>query len=271
MRGTSGASLAAAQARFEPVLRAAGESSLALGEQLFAVVDALDSSAALRRTLSDPSLPAEAKSAVAGRLLADGFDARVVELVQLMAGSRWSADKDLPDAVEQLALAAVLTSAESRGALETVEAEIFRITRALQGQREARQVLSDPTTQAARRVAVVDALLVGKADPVTVVLARRATTALRGRRFVRTLLAVGNVIAERRSRLVATVTSAIELTQAQQERLASLLEQAYGQAVAVYVTLDPSVVGGLRIQVGPDVVDNTVLSRLADARRRLAG
>jgi len=33
--------------------------------------------------------------------------------------------------------------------------------------------------------------------------------------------------------------------------------------------VEPAVLGGLRIQVGADVVDSTVLSRLADARRRL--
>ncbi|MCL1869402.1 MAG: F0F1 ATP synthase subunit delta [Promicromonosporaceae bacterium] len=271
MRGTSGASLASAQERFEPVLRAAGEGAAALGEELFAVVDALDSSGALRRTLTDPSLPAASKESVAGHVLANGFDPRVVDLVRSLAGSRWSAAGDLADAVERIALSAVLASAESRGALETVENELFRITRALQGQREARQVLSDPTTKPERRAALVDALLAGKADPVTTSLARRATTALRGRRFVAVLVAVGNVIAERRSLLVATVTSANELSDAQTQRLGALLERAYGAAVQVYVSVDPSLVGGLRIQVGADVVDNTVLSRLADARRRLAG
>lgn len=263
--------MSAAQGRLEPVLRAAGERAQALGGELFAVVDALDSSAALRRTLTDPSLPAAAKSGVVGQVLAGGFDPRVVELVRSLAESRWSADRDLPAALEQLALSALLASAEARGALEAVEDEVFRITRSLQGQREARRVLSDPTTKAERRVAVVDALLAGKADPITVALARRATTAPRGRRFVATMLMVGNLIAERRSLLVATVTSAVDLTPAQRARLTTLLERAYGQVVQIYVTLDPTVVGGLRIQVGADVVDNTVLSRLADARRRLAG
>jgi F-type H+-transporting ATPase subunit delta len=271
MRGASGTSLAAARARFEPVLRAAGERSLALGEELFAVVDALDSSAALRRTLADPSLPSTAKSSVAAQVLSGGFDPEVVELIRSLAGSRWSADRDLTDAVEELALSAVLAAAEARGTLETVEDEIFRITRALQGQREARQVLSNPGVKVAQRVALIEALLVGKADPITVVLARRATAVPRGRRFVRTLLLVGNVIAERRSLLVATVTSAVELSQAQQERLMSLLGQAYGETVELHVTVDPTVLGGLRIQVGSDVVDNTTLSRLADARRQLAG
>ena len=62
MRGTSLASLGAAQHRFEPVLSAAGAQAITLGEQLFAVVDALDSSGSLRRTLSDPAIDGDAKA-----------------------------------------------------------------------------------------------------------------------------------------------------------------------------------------------------------------
>lgn len=271
MRGTSGASLAAAQERFEPVLRAAGEGAMALGEQLFTVVSALDGSGALRRSLADPSRPGEDKARLVAGLLSGGFDERVVDLVSGLARSRWASDADFVDAVERLGLDALLASAEARGTLESVEDELFRITRALVGQREARQALSDPTSATARRTALVDALVAGKVDAVTQVLARRATTALRGRRFVQTLIWYGDVAAERRRRLVASVTSGTVLTQAQEARLGALLENAYGRAVQLNVTVDPQVLGGLRIQVGADVVDSTVLSRLADARRRLAG
>jgi F-type H+-transporting ATPase subunit delta len=270
MRGTSGASLAEALERFEPVLRAAGTDALQLGQELTAIVDALDESPSLRRTLADPSLPAAAKVGVVGQVLSHGFDARVVTVGKDLVSARWSADEDLPDAVERLSLTAFLVSAEARGALDRVEDELFRITRALQGQREVRQALSDPTTDPARRIGLVDSLLDGKADPVTVIIARRATAALRERRFVRALLTAGALIAERRARLVATVTSADDLTNDQVGRLTALLEAAYGQGVQLYVTVDPSVVGGLRVQVGSDVIDSTVLSRLADARRQLA-
>jgi F-type H+-transporting ATPase subunit delta len=271
MRGTSGASLSAAQERFEPVLRSAGADAQELGEQLFAVVGALDASAALRRSLADPSRDGEDKARLAASVLANGFDERVVDLVSGMARSRWSADADLADAVERLGLDAVLSAAEARGTLETVEDELFRVTRALVGHREARQLLSDPTSAPERRVALVDALFSGKVNPTTLVLARRATAALRSRRFVPTLVWYGEVSAERRKRLVASVTTAAVLTQAQTDRLGEVLERAYGRAVQLNVTVDPAVVGGMRIQVGADVVDSTVLSRLADARRRLAG
>ena len=132
-------------------------------------------------------------------------------------------------------------------------------------------MLSDVSTDPQRRAQLVDTLLTGKVDDVTLALARRATTHLRGRRFVATLLWYGEIAAERRRRLVATVTSGSVLSQSQQDRLAGLLERAYGRAVQLNVTVDPAVIGGLRIQVGADVVDSTVLSRLADARRRLAG
>ncbi|MBO0608177.1 F0F1 ATP synthase subunit delta [Myceligenerans salitolerans] len=270
MRGTSGASLAAAQERFEPVLRAAGAEALTLGEQLFAVVEALDESGALRRSLSDPSRAGEDKAGLVAALLGR-FDGRVIDLLSGMVRSRWSSEADLVDGIERLGVDATLAAAESRGVLETVEDELFRVTRVLVGQREARQALSDTSTDAARRRALVDALLGGKVDPVTQALAQRATVHARGRRFVPTLTWFGEVAAERRRRLVAMVTSATVLTQAQMDRLAAILERSYGRPVQLNVTVDPAVVGGLRIQVGADVVDSTVLSRLADAQRRLAG
>jgi F-type H+-transporting ATPase subunit delta len=51
---------------------------------------------------------------------------------------------------------------------------------------------------------------------------------------------------------------------------AEILGRAYGREIQVQVLVDPHVLGGLRVQVGPEVIDATVLARLADARRRLA-
>ncbi|MGO3814317.1 MAG: hypothetical protein ACTJHV_05915 [Cellulosimicrobium funkei] len=74
MRGTSGESLTQARDRFEPVLRSAGESALALGEQLFVGTAALDASAPLRRSLADPSRSGADKAALVTAVLASGFD-----------------------------------------------------------------------------------------------------------------------------------------------------------------------------------------------------
>ncbi|MBD8059819.1 F0F1 ATP synthase subunit delta [Cellulomonas sp. JH27-2] len=269
MRGTSRASLDAAEDRFEQVLRAAGAKASVLGEQLMAVVDALDHSGSLRRTLADPSVPAEPKGAVVAQILA-GAEPETITTVQGLVGSRWSADSDLADAVERLAFNAWLADAENRAALDRVENELFMLGRGLVGEREVRQTLFDDRIPGSARASLVDKILAGRADPVTDAIARRAAAAPRGRRYVATLGHAGDLIAERRRRQVATVTAAAPLTEAQRERLGSILERAYGREVQINEIHDAQVLGGLRIQVGPNVVDSTVLARLADARRRVA-
>ena len=76
--------------------------------------------------------------------------------------SRWSSAEDLIEAVEQLGFDAVLASAQAGGELERVEDELFRITRALVGQREVRQALFDPRVPGDKRADLAENLLRGQ-------------------------------------------------------------------------------------------------------------
>lgn len=270
MRGTSRASLVAVESRWEPVLEAAGSQATVLGEQLYALVDALDASASLRRVLADPSVEGDAKAALVGGLLADA-DPRTVVVAQELVRSRWSAEDDLADAAQRLGTSAVLAAAEQAGRLEQVEQELFAVIGALAGQRDLRRALFDPRVSGDARAGLAEQVLGGKVGATTLLLARRAAEAPRGRRYVAWLGDVADLIAERRHRRVATVTVAAPLTDAQRTRLSAVLATALGGQVELDVVVDPRVIGGLRVQSGPDVIDSTVLARLTDARRRLAG
>ncbi|HEY0118325.1 MAG TPA: F0F1 ATP synthase subunit delta [Cellulomonas sp.] len=269
MRGTSRASLAAAEGRWEPVVAAAGSDALSLADELFALVDVLDSSGSLRRILADPSTEPPAKAAVVVRLL-ERADPRTVAVTQDLTAARWSEERDLADAAQQLGIDAALAAAESAGQLDTVADEMFEIVRALAGQRELRRTLHDASVPPAARAALIDAVLGDGGTPATRVLARRAAAVPRGRRFVAQLGDIADLIAERRNRQVATVTVATPLDGAQRDRLTGALVRALGRQIELNVVVDPTVVGGLRVQSGADVIDATVLARLADARRRLA-
>ena len=74
-----------------------------------------------------------------------------------------------------------------------------------------------------------------------------------------------------RSRLVAEVRVARELSDADAQRLAGSLARQYGRPVHLNVVVDPEVLGGIRVEIGDDVIDGTVASRLEEARRKLAG
>ena len=65
--------------------------------------------------------------------------------------------------------------------------------------------------------------------------------------------------------------TARELADSERERLAQALVAQYDTSVHLQVVVDPDVVGGLRVEIGDDVIDGTVSSKLEDAQRRLAG
>jgi F-type H+-transporting ATPase subunit delta len=185
--------------------------------------------------------------------------------------ARWSQPRDLADAVELLAVEALVASAEQAGRLDAVEDELFRAGRMIAGSHQLRSALSDRSAPVQRRVELVDDLLADKVSDETIRLARQAVVAPRGRNLEDALEAYGAVAAERRSRLVATVTAAVPLTEAQRNRLGEILARVYGHQVQLNVQLAPDLLGGLRVEIGDEVIEGSVLSRLADARRRLVG
>lgn len=271
MRRTSQASFDSVVDAFQPVLTQAGEQAATLGEQMFAVVDALDSSGSLRRALSDPSRPAQDKAGLVRDLFGGKIDDRAVEALSGLVRARWSAEGDLADAVHRLAVEAVLAAAESAGALGQVEEELFRFDRILAAERELRIAVGDRRAASEDRAALVRGLVTGKMHALTELLVVRSAAKPRGRTVTASMVQLVEAASNRRKRLVARVTAAVPLTSAQLERVRGLLDRAYGHGVNVHVAVDPAVVGGMRIQVGDDVVDATVLSSLEDARRRLAG
>lgn len=271
MQGSSLPSYEAVAERFEPVLRAAGDEAAGLGDQLFAVLDALDGSGSLRRALTDPARSPDDKAGLVESLLRGKVDDRVLEVTQGLVRSRWAEEGDLLEAVERIATDSVLASAEADGSLERVEDELFRLDRMLVGQRELRQALTDRRADASARRALVDELLGGKVHPVTLRLVERVAAVPRGRSIGSSLARLVELAAARRRLLVAQVTTAVPLSVAQEARLTDILRRAYDRPVTVQVAVEPQVVGGMRVQIGSEVVDATVLARLDEVRRRLAG
>ncbi|MDN4471767.1 F0F1 ATP synthase subunit delta [Demequina zhanjiangensis] len=268
MRGTSQASRDAVLREFEPVANAAGADAMTLGSQLFVVVDALDGSGSLRRALTDPARDADAKSVLVKQLFG-GFDPRVVDAVTSFAGRRWSEEADLAVAVEDAGVEALLAAAQANGTLDTVEEELFAMQRILEGDRDLLVALSNRSASREVRLELLEGILKGRLDAVTRALLHRAVEKVRGQRLITTLKAYVQAAAARRGRLLASVVSAVELSAAQRTRLHSILSSAYGREVQLNVAVDPEVLGGIKVQVGTEVVDGTVLARLDEARRRL--
>jgi len=271
MQGSSRPSLASAEERLETLLGAPDTDRMAVGDALFAVAALLDRNVSLRRALTDPSQEASAKAGLATRLLEGRIPGGVVDLVAGLARSRWSQARDLADALEQLAVIAIVAAAESAGRLDRVEDELFRFGRTVQASPGLRAALGDRSASAERKAQLVEQLLAEKVAPETLRLARQAVVEPRGLNLEHALTRYGQLAAHRREQVVAHVIVALPLEEAHRERLTDALQRMYGRRVHLNVDVDPEVLGGIRVEIGDEVLDGTVGRRLDDARRRLAG
>jgi len=75
---------------------------------------------------------------------------------------------------------------------------------------------------------------------------------------------------EAAGRVRATVTTAIELTANDRDRVADELSKRLGKEIRLTVAVDPRILGGLKLQYGDRLVDASVATRLQQLRRRLA-
>ncbi|MBT9254175.1 F0F1 ATP synthase subunit delta [Phycicoccus sp. MAQZ13P-2] len=269
MRGSSRGAAKASQEALDTALRGGDAGTLA--EELFGVTGVVEGNASLRRALADPSREGSAKAGLARSLFGSRLGASTAELVATVAGQRWADERDLGDTLESLAVQAVLAGAESAGRIDRVEDELFRFERIVAADPGLRDTLSSRNTDAEGKAGLVRTLLAAKAAPETVRLVEQAVRTPRGRRLDRVMEAYLELASRRRDELTALVTTAVALSEQQQARLRSALEKHYGKAVALQVVLEPAVMGGIRVQVGDEVVDGTVLRRLDEARRHVTG
>jgi F-type H+-transporting ATPase subunit delta len=254
----------------EPRVSSAEELT-ALADELFAVARLLDGQLTLRRSLSDPAGKPDERAALANRLFASRVSPAALDLVEAVARQRWSRPPDLVEAFMALATEASLDAAEVRGELDDVEDELFRFGRIVSSDRELGRILSDRKAPAGGKAALLDRLLSRKVSPVTEQLLRNVLTGPHVGHAENAIERLSDVASRRRGQSVARVTTAVALTAEQEQRLTEVLGRIYGRTVGLQVTVDPSVLGGLIVQVGDEVIDGSIAHRLEVAGRRLVG
>jgi len=269
--GASRQSLASARASLDSVLKSLSiADSSTLASDLFVVVATLDSSTPLRRAITDGSRDAASKAALTSELFGKSISAHALKLVSELSALRWSSPSNLGDVLEQLAVESEASAANMAKELERMEEELFAFSRIVVGDAELRQALNSTKYSSEGKRVLVAKLLGSKISASTTRLIGHLVSGLRGRNIESTINFYSAAIAARRERVIAHVRSAVVMTDAQKEKLTKTLSQKIGQPVRLNVEIDETVLGGLSIRFADELIDATIVSRLADAGRALA-
>ncbi|MGV8884122.1 MAG: F0F1 ATP synthase subunit delta [Microbacteriaceae bacterium] len=242
------------------------KTDLSVGEELLAAGRVIGDSAQLRAALADPSAESAAKVSVVDAVFAS-LSGSARSLLSSAVSSRWSNDQDLLAGIEELGLRVIARSAGSA----PIEAELFTFGTAVTSDPELELAVSSKLGSNAAKLALVQKLLGSKASPQTVAILGHLVQQPRGRRIAELLRNAATVVADEAGLSIATVTTAAPLGAAQLERLGKGLATTYGRELRINQVVDPELIGGVRVQIGDDVIDGSVASRLKELRLQLAG
>ncbi|MDN3497346.1 F0F1 ATP synthase subunit delta [Planococcus sp. APC 4015] len=248
-------------------LDAASGVDLDVARELFAAARAVGDSSQLSGALADSAAPSAARRNVVTAVFGSTFRAATVSLLTKVVDERWSSASDLVDAIEELAVRAASVAASTAD----IEGELFRFSRTVAENPQLELALGSRLGDSSAKGALVTTLLQGRVSPATALIVSSLVERPRDRRVRQQLNRAERIVSDQRGRRVATVVTAVPLSDAQATRLTAALSKRYGGAVSLNSVVDSGVVGGLRVQIADDVIDASVSARLADLRQKLAG
>jgi F-type H+-transporting ATPase subunit delta len=268
--GSSRASVLALRKTLAEVVNKQSPTELAqFANDLFVILSVLSSSIGVRRALTDNARDASAKAELISNLFGKNISSAAQSLLASAASLRWSSPGEIADAIENLAVEAESAVAGKNGELEKLENQLFDFARVLKANPDLRQALNTSADTDEGKLALLEVVIKGKYSSSTLNLLRKVVTLRRGRSIDATLAAYSHYVSSRKDRLVAHVKSAVELSSSQIEKLVAALTKQMGRPVHINLEIDPKVLGGISIRYADDVIDGTIVNRIAEAGRAL--
>ncbi len=167
---------------------------------------------------------------------------------------------------------ALFALAQEKKSVAKVEASLAKVSAALTESSDLKALTTNPAisrSDAKKAVAAVAKKM--KLDALT---ANTLGVLADNRRLEETAAvatAFATLASNDRGEVTAEVTSARKLTPAQKKALAAKLEARMGSNVAINENVDPSILGGLTVKVGSEMIDSSIKTRLNSLATAMKG
>ncbi|MGH3552952.1 MAG: F0F1 ATP synthase subunit B/delta, partial [Mycobacterium sp.] len=273
MRSASRDALTGLVERFDEIADDVDDKGLStLADELASVAAMLNREIVVTRYLTVPAEDAASRVRLIERLVSGKVGDTTLEILRSAVSARWSVNSDLVGAIEHVARQALLMRAERAGQVDEVEDQLFRFGRILDAQPRLAILLGDYAVPAEGRVQLLHNVLESageEVNPIAAALLIQTVELLRDQPAEAAVHGLAEVAVARRGEVVADVSAPAALSDAQRTRLTEVLSRIYGHPVTVQLQIDPELLGGLSISVGDEIIDGTLLSRIATAETQL--
>ncbi len=167
--------------------------------------------------------------------------------------------------------AALFQAARESNAVDSVESDLGFITYSVDDIPQLHEMLVHPLIPGERKKALISQIFKGKVQDITldflfllVDKQREEIVSDVEREYV-------NLANEYRSVVTVQVTSAVPLTDDERDALVRKLTEFTGKKAELTLSEDPSLIGGIIVQIGDTVIDGSVRGYLASLREKMLG
>ena len=165
---------------------------------------------------------------------------------------------------------ALTEEAQQAESLDALDADVAMLQETLDGSHELVRLLGSPVVPRAKKEAVLVRLFEGKVSDLSLRFLRLLVEKQREGSLPDVLDAYRQLRDERTGTVEASVRTAKPLSPDEAERLRAALASRAGASVRMRIDVDPSLIGGLVVQLGDVVYDRSVRHQLESLRGQLA-
>ncbi|MBK4217753.1 F0F1 ATP synthase subunit delta [Paracoccus caeni] len=165
---------------------------------------------------------------------------------------------------------AVFDIVKEEGGLDALAQQVDDLGAALNDSAELRDLISSPIYTRSQQIGAIAAL--ASKMGLSPVLSNTLQLMGQNRRlFVLPQLVrvLRDLIADERGEITADVTSAVALSDDQQQRLTATLSEKSGKKVKLNTRVDEGLIGGMIVKLGSQMVDSSVRSKLASLQNAM--
>ncbi len=166
--------------------------------------------------------------------------------------------------------AAIFDLAQGAQGVDALAADVAALGDALDASADLRELIASPVYSRAQQETAIEAL--AKSMGLSLPMANGlALMAVKRRLFAlpQLLVQLSVLIAEAKGEVTADVTSAAPLSTAQETALSTALAEKTGKIVKLNVAVDESLIGGMIVRLGSQMIDTSVRAKLASLQNTM--
>ncbi len=164
---------------------------------------------------------------------------------------------------------ALFEAAQEAGRLDAVSTDLAQLAASLDDVPVLRAFLRNPQIESAGKADVLEQVTAG-GDELVRNFVRLVAEKGRGGELAEINAELEVLVARSQNRLTVELTTAYELSDADARSIVEMIEKASGRTIEATRSVDPSLIGGVVLQIGSHRADGSVRGRLERLRHELA-